>query len=144
MYLCLSSKAKSHQWSYFNVKLAANKCLVTALCCGKQILRDWNFNKWTVLSGSLWTAKPQRGEKYSSKRRNLILCSFLGGESYTNFKRKKITFLFRTDWHLSCSCSSPFSHSRNKNCFSNFRLPASSIVPCCIKDLIHFPLAHFS
>lgn len=34
-----SKTRKSHQWSYFITKLAANKGLVSALSCGKQILR---------------------------------------------------------------------------------------------------------
>lgn len=146
-YLCLSLKVESHQWSYFNVKLAANKCLVAALCWGKQILRDFTG---ILTSGQCYQEvceQPNpREEKKNILQKGGIWYSivFLGWKLYQFQKKKKITFLFRTDWQLSCSCSSPFSHSRNKNCFSNFRLPTSSIVPYHIKDLIHFPLAHFS
>lgn len=149
-YLYQSLKAKSHQWSYLNMKLAANKCLVPVLCCGKQILRD----STGVLTGGQCYQKVMNSQRYThiniyiyilQKGSTWYFKGFFWGGSYTNFKRKKKNIiLFRTDWQLSCSCSSPFSHSRNKNCFSNFRLPTSRIVPYHIKDLIHFPLAHFS
>lgn len=143
-YLYLSLKAESHQWSYFNMKLAANKCLVAALCCGKQIPRDFTG---VLTDGQCHqeVQNSQTGKKniFFNKDPSDIL-KFFWGETYTNFKRKEIMALFRTDWQLSCSCGSPFSQSRSKNWFSNFRLPTSRIVPYHIKDLIHFPLAHFS
>lgn len=40
-HMCIYLKAECHQWSYITVKSAANKCIVSALCCGKQILRDF-------------------------------------------------------------------------------------------------------
>jgi len=58
--LYLSLKAETHQWSYFNTKLAASKGLVAALSCGKRLLKrlHWNFNWRTVWRRSLWTSKP--------------------------------------------------------------------------------------
>lgn len=72
-YLYLSLKAQSHQWSYFNMKLAANKGLVSALSCGKPPLRDFTgiLTEGQLNIQSPWKKKI-RLYAYSSKWKNSV------------------------------------------------------------------------
>lgn len=146
---CLFKNQQISSWSYFNMKLAANKDPMAALSCGKQLLRDSNGTELKDIilrkSVSVSIPPPPKWDVYI-----LILQKWNNSVLYI-LTEKKNMIPIKKEWRYFCSewiCSSAvpaasLPHTPVKIC-RQFKITSTySTVPCHIKDFVHFSISTF-